>query len=109
MSNDCFEVISLFLSLFMNFYLIFFVKNRFPAELIRVDISGKRFDRMSVARKSMLHVQVSNNVEEPNENDIQAVRRRSRSKKPRGKRRNTIAGTDQKEIEDAANGYVLNF
>lgn len=52
----------------------------------------------------MLHVQVSINPEENNENEIQAVRRRSRSKKPRGKRRNTIAGTDQKEIEDAANG-----
>lgn len=52
----------------------------------------------------MLHVQVGINSEELNENEIQAVRRRSRSKKPRGKRRNTIAGTDQKEIEVAANG-----
>lgn len=81
--------------------------HRFPAEVVRVDISGKRFDRMSVSRKSMLHVQLGINSEELNENEIQAVRRRSRSKKQRGKRRNTIAGTDQKEIEDAANGYVF--
>lgn len=33
-----------------------------------------------------------------------AVKRRSRSRKPRNKRRNTIAGTDQREIEEAAKG-----
>lgn len=107
MSNDCFKVSSLFVFIF-NGHLLF-LSFRFPAEVIRVDISGKRFDRMSVSRKSMLHVPVGINIEETNENEIQTVRRRSRSKKPRGKRRNTIAGTDQKEIEDAANGYVFCF
>lgn len=36
-----------------------------------------------------------------------SVKRRSRSRKPRGNRRNTIAGIDQKEIEGIAmNGFV---
>ena len=42
--------------------------------------------------------------------DEDTVKRRARSRKPRGKRRNTIAGTDQKEIEEVAgNGLVDNF
>lgn len=32
---------------------------------------------------------------------VQTVTRRSRSKKTRGKRRNTIAGIDQREIQNA--------
>lgn len=35
------------------------------------------------------------------------VKRRSRPRRPRGKRRNTIAGTDQKEIRQAIGGLVL--
>lgn len=42
------------------------------------------------------------------DDNVQTVSRRSRSRKVRGKRRNTIAGIDQKEIQDAANGYVLD-
>jgi len=34
------------------------------------------------------------------------VKRRSRPRRPRGKRRNTIAGTDQKEIRQAIGGLV---
>lgn len=41
--------------------------------------------------------------------DIQTVKRRSRSRKPRSKRRNTIAGTDQREIEEAVKGYVYIY
>lgn len=86
--------------------------SRFPAEVIRVDISGRRFQRMCVARKSMLTVPSAtasataaligdhNNLND----EIQTVKRRSRSRKPRNKRRNTIAGTDQKEIEEAVKG-----
>lgn len=82
---------------------------RFPAELIRVDTSAKRFERMCSARKSMLHVPL-NIGEHNNLNDeVQTVKRRSRSRKPRNKRRNTIAGTDQKEIEEAVRGYVCSF
>lgn len=42
-------------------------------------------------------------------NNTDSVKRRSRSRKPRGNRRNTIAGIDQKEIEGmekAVNGFV---
>lgn len=86
--------------------------HRFPAEVIRVDTSGRRFQRMCVARKSMLAAPAGfpqigdhNNLNE----DIQTVKRRSRSRKPRSKRRNTIAGTDQKEIEEAVKGWVLHW
>ncbi|XP_063706193.1 uncharacterized protein LOC134835252 [Culicoides brevitarsis] len=83
---------------------------KYPAETIRVDVSGKRFDRMSAARKSLLHVQMGGTTGTPVETEDGAesggdtIRRRARSRKPRGKRRNTIAGIDGKEIEEAANG-----
>lgn len=112
----------------------------FPAEVIRVDTSGRRFERMCSTRKSMLNVPVSSRqsraaaanaaaaaaataagtaadgiaivVDAATENGDEiethpqqtAVKRRSRSRKPRNKRRNTIAGTDQREIEEAAKG-----
>lgn len=74
-----------------------------------MDTSGRRFERMCGARKSMLHVPL--NIGEHNNlnDDVQTVKRRSRSRKPRNKRRNTIAGTDQKEIEEAVRGYVYSF
>lgn len=116
-----------------------------------MDITGRRFDRMSVARKSMIQLRTrSSNGNKlvagpsssgsPNEEDeievlidgedavvvtasgaetivvidevtgeeVQTVRRRSRTRKPRGRRRNTLAGTDQREIEEAAaNGFVF--
>lgn len=64
---------------------------------------------MCGARKSMLHVPL--NIGEHNNlnDDVQTVKRRSRSRKPRNKRRNTIAGTDQKEIEEAVRGYVYSY
>lgn len=78
-----------------------------------MDTSGKRFDRMCHTRKSLLHTQNIGSASEsgvsspPSDSiDNQTVKRRSRPKKPRGKRRNTLAGTDQKEIQEAANGYV---
>ncbi|XP_055678577.1 mucin-2 [Lutzomyia longipalpis] len=84
---------------------------KFPAEVVSVDISGKRFDRMCHTRKSLLHTQIAGSASEsgvsspPSDSiDNQTVKRRSRPKKPRGKRRNTLAGTDQKEIQEAANG-----
>lgn len=85
---------------------------RYPAQLIRVDTSGKRFDRQSAARKSLLHVQSGlHAIEDANDSsNTDSVKRRSRSRKPRGNRRNTIAGTDQKEIEGIAeNGFVFLF
>lgn len=102
-----------------------------------MDITGKRFDRMSIARKSMIQLRSTGNkltvrpsppsstqndedaidvlmdeegagvVVDEATGEVQTVRRRSRTRKPRGRRRNTLAGTDQREIEEAAaNGFV---
>lgn len=82
---------------------------RYPAQIVKVDTSGKRFDRQSAARKSLLHVQSGlHAIEDANDSsNTDSVKRRSRSRKPRGTRRNTIAGTDQKEIEGITeNGFV---
>ncbi|BFF91089.1 uncharacterized protein DMAD_09448 [Drosophila madeirensis] len=94
---------------------------KYPAEVISVNISGKNFQRMCAARKSTTgcfaggttpaassssaspengQTEAANNLDD----NVQTVSRRSRSRKVRGKRRNTIAGIDQKEIQDAANG-----
>lgn len=72
-----------------------------------MDTSGRGFERMCVARKSMFNVPLSIGEHNNLNDDIQTVKRRSRSRKPRCKRRNTIAGTDQKEIEEAVKGYVF--
>ncbi|XP_017768837.1 PREDICTED: Nance-Horan syndrome protein isoform X1 [Nicrophorus vespilloides] len=69
---------------------------KFPAEIVAVDITGKSFDRMSGQRRSLLH----GDLEKDNE-DGSTIRRRTRNRKPRNRRRNTLAGTDQKEIRDA--------
>lgn len=96
--------------LWEKFHIFLLFPHRYPAETIRVDVSGKRFDRMSAARKSMLHVQMGSTaspdieVEDGVDSGGDTIKRRSRSRKPRGKRRNTIAGIDGKEIEEAANG-----
>lgn len=85
---------------------------RYPAQIVRVDTSGKRFDRQSAARKSLLHVQTGLHAIEDvgNDSNTDSVKRRSRSRKPRGNRRNTIAGIDQKEIEGiTVNGFVITF
>lgn len=97
--------------------------NRYPAEVISVNTSGKHFQRMCAARKSTsggyaggatagssssTSPENAGQTEGNNLDDnVQTVSRRSRSRKVRGKRRNTIAGIDQKEIQDAANGYVI--
>lgn len=87
-----------------------FILFRYPAEIIQVDTSGRRFDRMSAARKSCQgHFAGTNDIEAIGEGEDTLVRRRSRSRRPRNKRRNTIAGTDQKEIEEVVNGYVFAF
>jgi len=49
---------------------------------------------MSALRRSLQNVEYETSV------------RRRKSKRPRGKRRNTIAGTDQKELE-AVIGYTI--
>ncbi|XP_019697098.1 uncharacterized protein LOC105183292 isoform X2 [Harpegnathos saltator] len=69
---------------------------KFPAEIVAVDVSGRGFERMSMRRRSLLSG--------PAEIQETTVKRRSRPRRPRGKRRNTIAGTDQKEIRQAIGG-----
>ncbi|XP_058467821.1 mucin-2 isoform X2 [Malaya genurostris] len=81
---------------------------KFPAETIRVDTSGRRFDRMCSTRKSLLHFVSASEQTEPNATQVDGIdgdtiRRRSRPRRSRGKRRNTIAGTDQKEIAEVVN------
>lgn len=70
--------------------------SRFPPELVAIDTSGKFFDRMCSSRKS-LHVETIGG-------ETDTVKRRTRTRKPRGKRRNTISGTDQKELREAIAG-----
>ncbi|XP_016997230.2 uncharacterized protein gukh isoform X2 [Drosophila takahashii] len=93
---------------------------KYPAEVISVNTSGKHFQRMCAARKSTsggyaagTPAGSSSSTSPKNagpaegnnlDDNVQTVSRRSRSRKVRGKRRNTIAGIDQKEIQDAANG-----
>ncbi|XP_030369210.1 uncharacterized protein LOC115620212 isoform X2 [Scaptodrosophila lebanonensis] len=93
---------------------------KYPAEVISVNTSGKHFQRMCAARKSTTGCYAGGSSSaaasnggspddpQPDANNlddnVQTVSRRSRSRKVRGKRRNTIAGIDQKEIQDAANG-----
>ncbi|KAF5300070.1 hypothetical protein FQA39_LY11262 [Lamprigera yunnana] len=67
---------------------------KFPAEIVAVDISGRAFNRMSLQRRSLLHAEMSRLQGE-------TLRLRTKSRKPRTRRRNTLAGTDQKEIEGA--------
>lgn len=74
---------------------------RFPAEIVVVDVSGRGFERMSMRRRSLLSGQA--------ETQETTVKRRSRPRRPRGKRRNTIAGTDQKEIRQAIGGLVSPY
>lgn len=99
------------LKLYLVVYNSKIISFRYPAQVIKVDTSGKRFDRQSAARKSLLHVQSGlHAIEDANDSShTDSVKRRSRSRKPRGNRRNTIAGTDQKEIEGITeNGFVYS-
>lgn len=71
---------------------------------------------MCAQRRSLLHVEVSTNrrTGDPGTSTQQngttesiqntSSSHRSRTRKPRAKRRNTIAGTDQKEIQEAICG-----
>uniref|UniRef100_A0A146LWU0 Wiskott-Aldrich syndrome protein family member 1 n=1 Tax=Lygus hesperus TaxID=30085 RepID=A0A146LWU0_LYGHE len=54
---------------------------KFPPEVVAVDVTGRNFERMSSLRRSLM-------------TGDDAVKRRSNKRRPRGKRRNTIAGTD---------------
>ncbi|XP_050082290.1 uncharacterized protein LOC126569331 [Anopheles aquasalis] len=74
--------------------------SKFPAETIKIDTSGRVFDRMSGARRSLVCYTTTRTKKEDGKPEEDTVRRRSRLRRPRGKRRNTIAGTDQREIAE---------
>ncbi|CAH0605442.1 unnamed protein product [Chrysodeixis includens] len=76
------------------------IASKFPPEVVAIDTSGKFFDRMCSSRKS-LHIESS-------AGETDTVKRRTRTRKPRGKRRNTISGTDQKELREAIAGDTSN-
>ncbi|CAK1546191.1 unnamed protein product [Leptosia nina] len=76
------------------------IASKFTPELVAIDTSGKFFDRMCTSRKS-LHMELSTG-------ETDTVKRRTRTRKPRGKRRNTISGTDQKELREAIAGDTPN-
>lgn len=71
---------------------------KYPAELVPVNTSKVRFERMCSIRKSLGHVPMGK-VRYLDEN--QAARRSLRPRKASGKRRNTIAGIDDKDIKEA--------
>lgn len=71
---------------------------RYPAVLVSVNTSNVRFERMCSIRKSLGHMPMGKTRYV---DDGQPVRRSGRGKKPSGKRRNTIAGTDDKDIKEA--------
>ncbi|KAG7307796.1 hypothetical protein JYU34_006391 [Plutella xylostella] len=76
------------------------IASKFPPELVAIDTSGKFFDRMCTSRKSLVQLETTGETD--------TVKRRTRSRKPRGKRRNTISGTDQKELREAIAGDDTN-
>ncbi|XP_050667528.1 uncharacterized protein LOC126967137 isoform X2 [Leptidea sinapis] len=76
------------------------IASKFTPELVAIDTSGKFFDRMCTSRKS-LHIETGSG-------ETDTVKRRTRNRKPRGKRRNTISGTDQKELREAIAGDTSN-
>lgn len=76
------------------------IARKYPAEVVAVDTSNVRFERMCSIRKSLGHVPMTSRMwYNPNE-EVPTMRRTSR-KKAHGKRRNTIGGIDDKEIKEA--------
>lgn len=74
------------------------IAQKYPAEIVPVNTSNVRFERMCSIRKSLGHMPMGKMryLEE-----FQATRRSLRPRKASGKRRNTIAGIDDKDIKEA--------
>lgn len=70
---------------------------KYPAVLVPVNTSNVRFERMCSIRKSLGNMPMGKTRYLDDEQPV----RRSGRKKPSGKRRNTIAGTDDKDIKEA--------
>lgn len=84
------------LSMSNQYLIIIFSLFRFPPSIVAVDVSGKPFQRMTGMRRSLMGVEMA-------ELEGGTLKRRTK-RRHRGKRRNTIAGTSQKEIEQAIAG-----
>ncbi|KAK3914330.1 Nance-Horan syndrome protein [Frankliniella fusca] len=69
---------------------------RFPPEVVKVDVTGRSFTRLSQHRRSLIYPGPGAEAGE----EVRPVRR-PRPRRQRSRRRNTIAGTDQKEIAEA--------
>lgn len=78
------------------------IARKYPAEVVAVDTSNVRFERMCSIRKSLGHVPMTSRMWYNANDEVPTMRRPSR-KKAHGKRRNTIAGIDDKEIKEAYN------
>lgn len=76
------------------------IARKYPAEVVAVDTSNVRFERMCSIRKSLGHVPMTSRMWYNANEEVPTMRRPSR-KKAHGKRRNTIAGIDDKEIKEA--------
>lgn len=74
------------------------IAQKYPAEIVPVNTSKVRFERMCSIRKSMGHMPTGK-VRYLDE--FQATRRSLRARKPSSKRRNTIAGIEDKDIKEA--------
>lgn len=74
------------------------IAQKYPAEIVPVNTSKVRFERMCSIRKSLGHVPMGK-VRYLDE--FQATRRSLRPRKGSGKRRNTIAGIEDKDIKEA--------
>ncbi|XP_073985689.1 NHS actin remodeling regulator GUK-holder isoform X3 [Rhodnius prolixus] len=68
---------------------------KFPPEMVAIDVSGKSFERMCSQRRSMITGETAD-----------GFKRRTKTRRSRSKRRNTIAGTDAKEIAAIVGGSV---
>lgn len=80
------------------------IAQKYPAELVAVDTSNVRFERMCSIRKSLGHVPMTSRMWWNANEEVPTMRRPSR-KKAHGKRRNTIGGIDDKEIKEAYNTH----
>lgn len=74
------------------------IAEKYPAEIVPVNTSNVRFERMCSIRKSLGHMPMG---KMRYLDEFQATRRSLRPRKPSGKRRNTIAGIDDKDIKEA--------
>lgn len=74
------------------------IAQKYPAEIVPVNTSNVRFERMSSIRKSLGHMPMG---KMRYLDEFIATRRSLRARKTTGKRRNTIAGIDDKDIKEA--------